>query len=242
MDRSIGQLRDWLKQENLKDNTLLWYCGDNGTPGDGIVTSPYRGQKGNMYEGGIRVPGVIEWPARITEPATSNVNSVTSDILPTLCSLAGTAIPKRPLDGISLSPVIDGEMTERPGPIGFWAFSAGSDAKNRPYIDAKLQEGTTPLVKMMGDLFTRNFKNYHHPTIVGDDFAGSRVLLDNRYKLVVQSKRNGEAKSELFDLRDDPAETKNLADSKPKVVAAMNAKLRVWQQSVLKSLTTADYE
>ncbi len=241
MDRSIGQLRDWLKQEKIKDNTLLWYCGDNGTPGDGIVTSPYRGQKGNMYEGGIRVPGVIEWPARITKPVASNVNSVTSDILPTLCTLAGAAIPKRPLDGISLSPVIDGEMNERPSLIGFWAFDASDDSKNKPYIDAKLQEGTTPLVKMMGDLFTRNFKNFHHPTIVDDDFAGARVLLGNRYKLVVQSKRGGDSRSELFDLRDDPAETKNLATTKPKIAASMLAELREWQQSVLSSLTTANY-
>jgi arylsulfatase A-like enzyme len=242
MDRSIGQLRDWLKQEGLRDNTLVWYCGDNGTPVDGIVTSPYRGQKGNMYEGGIRVPGVIEWPARIPKAATSNVNSVTSDILPTLCKLTGTALPDRPLDGIDLLPIIDGTMTERPDPIGFWSFAAGTDAKNRPYIDAELQRGTTPLVKMMGDIYTRNFKNFHHPTITGQDFAGSRVLLGNRYKLIVQSKRGGEAKSELFDLRDDPAETKNLVGTKPEVAAGMQQELRDWQQSVLNSLTTADYK
>ncbi len=241
MDRSIGQLRNWLQQHGLRDNTLLWYCGDNGTPGDGIVTSPYRGQKGNMYEGGLRVPGVIEWPAKISKPVTSKVNAITSDILPTLCTLTSTAIPDRPLDGISLSPVIDGNMTERPEPVGFWAFSTGAEAKNKPYIDAKFQQGTTPLVKMMGDIYTRNFKNYHHSTIVDDDFAGSRVLLGNRYKLVVQSKRGGELKSELFDLRDDPAESKNLVAAKPKVASAMQQELREWQQSVLNSLTTADY-
>lgn len=241
MDRSIGQLRNWLQQHGLRDNTLLWYCGDNGTPGDGIVTSPYRGQKGNMYEGGLRVPGVIEWPAKISKPAASKVNAITSDILPTLCTLTSTAIPNRPLDGISLSPVIDGNMTERSEPVGFWAFSTGAEAKNKPYIDAKLQQGTTPLVKMMGDISTRNFKNFHHSTIVDDDFAGSRVLLGNRYKLVVQSKRGGELKSELFDLQDDPAESKNLFTNKPKVALAMQQELREWQQSVLNSLTTADY-
>ena len=57
MDRAIGQLRDALAEADLRENTLLWYCGDNGTPGDGIVTSPYRGRKGNHYEGGVRVPG-----------------------------------------------------------------------------------------------------------------------------------------------------------------------------------------
>ena len=241
MDRSIGQLRDWLKQEGLRDNTLVWYCGDNGTPGDGIVTSPYRGQKGNMYEGGIRVPGVIEWPAGIAKTVASNVNSVTSDILPTLCRLAGTTPPDRPLDGIDITPVFNGKMTERPGPIGFWSFDARADSKNKPYIDAELQRGTTPLVKMMGDIFTRNFKNFHHPTIANGDFAGSRVLLGNRYKLIVQSKRGSKAKSELFDLQNDPAETKNLFDSNPEIASAMQKELKAWQQSVLNSLTEADY-
>jgi arylsulfatase A-like enzyme len=241
MDRSIGQLREWLKQEELKDNTLLWYCGDNGTPGDGIVTSPFRGQKGNMYEGGIRVPGVIEWPSRIAKPDVSDVNSVTSDMLPTLCRLTDTPLPDRPLDGIDLTPVIDGKMTERPGPIGFWSFDAGAEAKNKPYIDAELQRGTTPLVKMMGDIHTRNFRNFHHPNITDQDYAGSRVLLSNRYKLVVNSKRGGKRTSELFDLRADPAETKNLVATKPQIAAAMQTELRAWQQSVLKSLTTADY-
>ena len=242
MDRSIGQLRDWLKREELKDNTLLWYCGDNGTPGDGIVTSPYRGQKGNMYEGGIRVPGVIEWPSRITRPAASQVNAVTSDMMPTLCKLTGTSLPDRPLDGIDLSPVIDGQMAERPGPIGFWECDAKADGSNEPYIDAELQRGTTPLVKMMGDIFTRNFRNYHHPAITEQDFAGSRVLLSNRYKLIMRSQRGGQSTSELFDLHDDPAETKNLIETKPKIAVAMQSELRDWQQSVLNSLTTADYK
>jgi arylsulfatase A-like enzyme len=195
-----------------------------------------------MYEGGIRVPGVIEWPSRIAKPAASNVNSVTSDILPTLCKLAGTAVPDRPLDGIDLTPAIDGKMTERPSSIGFWSFDAGAESKNKPYIDAELQRGTTPLVKMMGDIYTRNFKNFHHPAITDLDIAGSRVLLGNRYKLIVNSKRGGKATSELFDLRDDPAETKNLVGSKPEVAAAMQSELRDWQQSVLNSLTAADYE
>jgi arylsulfatase A-like enzyme len=242
MDRSIGQLREWLKREELKDNTLLWYCGDNGTPGDGIVTSPFRGQKGNMYEGGIRVPGVIEWPSRITKPDVSNVNSVTSDMLPTLCKLTGTPLPNRPLDGIDLTPVIDGKMSERPSPIGFWSFDASGEAKNKPYIDAELQRGTTPLVKMMGDIHTRNFRNFHHPNITDQDYAGSRVLLGNKYKLVVQNKRGGEPKSELFDIRADPAETKNLVTTKPKVAATMQSELRDWQQSVLQSLKAADYK
>jgi arylsulfatase A-like enzyme len=242
MDRSIGQLRLWLQRNELRDNTLLWYCGDNGTPGDGIVTSPFRGQKGNMYEGGIRVPGIIEWPSRITKANVSDVNAVTSDMLPTICNLTNALLPDRPLDGIDLTSMIDGRMKERPRPIGFWGFDAKAEAKNEPYIAAELQRGTTPLVKMMGDIHTRNFRNFHHPKITDQDFAGSRVLLGNRYKLVVRSQMGSEPKSELFDLRSDPAETENLVKTKPRIVAAMQSELRDWQQSVLESLTAADYD
>lgn len=241
MDRAIGQLRNWLRQESLHDNTLVWYCGDNGTPGDGIVTSPYRGQKGNMYEGGIRVPGLIEWPAGIDKPSASDVNSVTSDILPTICSLTGTPLPDRPLDGIDLSPMLKGEMQRRPVPIGFWSFDTKTGSEKEPYINADLQRGTTPLVKMMGNLFTRNFQNYHHPTIDEQDFAGSRVLLGNQYKLIVQNRRGADEQIELFDLQNDPAETKNLLATHPKIADGMHKQLRNWQQSVLQSLATADY-
>lgn len=241
MDRAIGQLRDWLKVNGHRDNTLLWYCGDNGTPGDGIITSPFRGQKGSMYEGGIRVPGILEWPARIRTPAVSDVNSVTSDILPTVCSLTNTDLPERQLDGMDLTPVIDGTLKHRRKAIGFWSFDASQEAANKPYIDAELQRGTTPLVKMMGDIYTRNFRNFHHPEIVDGDFAGSRVLLGDLYKLIVRSKRGGSVTRELYDLRDDPAETKNIASEYPQVMEKMSSELKTWQRSVLTSLTGADY-
>ena len=242
MDRSIGQLRDWLSDAGMRENTLLWYCGDNGTPGDGIVTSPFRGRKGTMYEGGIRVPGLIEWPARITKPTVSVVNTVTSDILPTLCAMTQTDLPNRPLDGIDLTDLIDGKMKQREQPIGFWSYDANGEAKNKPWIEAELQRGTTPLVKMMGNIHTRNFRNFHHPAINADDDAGSRVLLGDRYKLIVSGRRGTEPKKELFDVRKDPAETTNLIATEPDVAREMTEQLQAWQKSVLASLSAADYK
>ena len=63
-----------------------------------------------MYEGGIRVPGLIEWPEKISVVRVSKVNGVTSDILPTLCECAGVELPARPLDGISLASLVEGKM------------------------------------------------------------------------------------------------------------------------------------
>lgn len=244
MDRAIGSLRDYLKEQDLRQNTLVWYCGDNGVPSSGRITTPFRGQKGTMYEGGVRVPGIIEWPARIQKPRVSKVNSVTSDMLPTLCELAGQPLPNRPLDGISLTPLINGEMQERPRPIFFWSFNTGraftSDSK--PYIDLRLQEGTTPLVKMMAGKYTRTFRNFHYPEISERDFSGARTMLDNRYKLVVGAQSKNQSTIELFDLTNDPAEEQNLIESHKKIAENMERQLCDWQQSVLESLTGADYQ
>jgi arylsulfatase A-like enzyme len=239
MDRSIGKLRQHLADTGLRDNTLVWYCGDNGTDSSGQAgVSPLRGMKADLYEGGTRVPGVIEWPARITAPRTSDVNSVTSDMLPTLCDLAGVALPGRPLDGITLKPLIYGRMGERPLPICFWNYDIAHEqaANLEPYIDPELQVGTTPLVKLMDGIATRNFLNHRHPEITEQDYAGARAILDNRYKLVLDA----DAAAELFDLRADMGEKLNLIDSSPDA-AALEQQLRAWQDSVLHSLTGADY-
>ena len=240
MDRAIGTLRDFLAEEGLRENTLLFYCGDNGTPSSGALDSPLRGLKGQMYEGGIRVPGVIEWPAGIPEPRRTSVNAVTSDLLPTACALAGVEVPgDRPLDGIDLSPLLAGEMTERKSPIGFWSY--GGSRSKVPYLDPELQKGTTPLVKLMGGIPTRNFQNLRYEKVEKGDLAGTRVLLDNDLKLVIHQGRGKEARRELYDLGADPAEKTNLIDQQPEVAERLEKELRDWQQSVLKSLTGADY-
>lgn len=243
MDRAIGKLRSYLKQSGLRDNTILWYCGDNGIPSSGRATTPFRGLKGTMYEGGIRVPGVIEWPQRIRKPRISDINAVTSDMLPTICETLGRPLPDRPLDGISLMPLIDGKMSERPRPICFWQYDAAGEAKRglKPYIDPKLQEGTTPLVKYVAGRLTRNFNNFHHPEITEQDYRGPRAILDNRYKLVVNGESKDETEIELFDVRNDPAEKHNLLESKPQIAEDLRQQLRNWQQSVLHSLTGVDY-
>jgi arylsulfatase A-like enzyme len=241
MDRAIGKLRSFLKDQGLRQNTLLWYCGDNGIPPSGLATSRFRALKGRVYEGGIRVPGIIEWPARVSQPRVTAVNAVTSDMLPTLCALAGASLPERPLDGINLVPLLEGTMTTRPSAICFWSFQGAPrrGQAREPYIDPELQKGTTPLVKLMGGIPTRNFVNQRYEEIREGDFGGPRVLLDNEYKLVIDGGRGSGV--ELFDLRKDPGETTNLVQSKPAVARRLEAELRKWQESVLHSLRGEDY-
>ncbi len=243
MDRAIGTLRDYLAREGLRENTLVFYCGDNGTPPSGLLRSPYRGLKGHVYEGGIRVPGVIEWPARIPEPRVSDVPAVTSDLLPTLCSLVGRSLPARPIDGVDLLPLIDGKMDARPKPIFVWSYNTRRFARLEldPWIEPERQKGTTPLVKLMGGIPTRNFRNLRHPEIDASDFLGPRAVVDNRFKLVLHDRKDGEPKVELFDLLDDPAETRNLSEEQPEIAHKLKQQMRDWQQSVLKSLRGEDY-
>ncbi|MCH7224700.1 sulfatase [Haloferula sp. A504] len=239
MDRAIGKLRDHLKSEGLHEDTILWYCGDNGIPPSGLVESRFRALKGSIYEGGTRVPGVIEWPARIKQPQVSKVNAVTSDMLPTLCELAGVPLPERPLDGISLVPMLDGTMKERGKPICFWDFRGAKRDNSEPYIDPELQKGTTPLVKLMGGKPTRDFANSRFSEIRDGDFAGARAILDGRYKLFIGGGREGEA--ELYDLVKDPGERSDLAKGKPELAGKLRAQLTEWQESVLGSLLGEDY-
>ncbi len=245
MDRAIGKLRSYLKENDLKKNTLVWYCGDNGTPPSAARTGmTLRGQKGNMYEGGVRVPGVLEWPAVIIEPAETSVISVTTDILPTLAEMTGQPLPERPIDGTSLVPFFHDPSKQRTKPLFFWSINLDivSNESLPPYIDPKFQEGTTPLVKMLRGKFTRTFLNFKYDQVSENDFTGERTMMKNQYKLVVEGKSPNEKGFELYDIQNDRGETINLADSFPEIVEEMQYQLHKWQESVLNSLTGADYK
>lgn len=243
MDRAIGHLRSHLAKTGLRDNTFLFYCGDNGTSADASLASPHRGVKGQVYEGGTLVPGLIEWPAKIPAPRQTLVRAHTSDLLPTLCALLNQPLPARPLDGIDLSPLLTGTMTKRSGPIHFWEYDfAGLRREGaEPYIDPELQTGTTPLAKLMGGKATRDFLNFRQPPLVASDYRGPRAIIQGRHKLVIHERGAMSPQIELFDLETDPAEKANLADQQPELSANLQTQLRQWQSSVLNSLTGADY-
>ena len=195
-----------------------------------------------MYEGGVHVPGVIEWPARIPQHRVEDMNCVTSDILPTLCELVNVQLPKRPIDGESLVPMFDSPGAARQKPICFWNFPTGSGVLNglEPYIDPKLQVGTTPLVKKSGKGFTRNFRSVRVRDIDDRYYGGSRAILDGKYKLVVRGGMQRPT-TQLFDLSADPAEKTDVAAKQPEVVDRLKELLLTWQTSVLSSLAGNDY-
>jgi arylsulfatase A-like enzyme len=130
IDRAMGTLRKGLRERGLAENTMLWFCSDNGRPG---ANAPLKGGKGGVFEGGIRVPGICEWPARV-QPGRTAVPAVTSDYYPTILAAAGISMPEdkpQPIDGINLLPLLEGKMTERPSPIGFLAGKTAAWTDNR---------------------------------------------------------------------------------------------------------------
>jgi len=123
LDEQVGRLRKELRALSVAENTLLAFCSDNGPEGQSGKApgsaGHLSGRKRSLQEGGIRVPGLIEWPAKI-KPGVTDIPAVTSDYLPTILDILGAEhADKRPLDGISLLPLFSGQMKKRVKRIGF---------------------------------------------------------------------------------------------------------------------------
>ncbi len=125
MDEQVGRLRQRLRDWNVSDNSLVFFCSDNGPEGEAGKApgsaGPFRGRKRSLYEGGIRVPAILEWPSKIQEGRQTDLAASTSDYLPTVLEILGFQADDRvePIDGVSLVPLIEGQMSQRPKPIGF---------------------------------------------------------------------------------------------------------------------------
>jgi arylsulfatase A-like enzyme len=119
----VGRLQSKLKELGVAKNTMLWFCSDNGPEGQAGKApgsaGELKGRKRSLYEGGVRVPGILQWPGHV-KSGTTDVAAVTSDFLPTVLDALDIDYPDdRPLDGTSLMDVISGTATSRKKPIGF---------------------------------------------------------------------------------------------------------------------------
>ena len=244
MDRALGRFRAVLREVGEAEDTLLWYTSDNGITvegipedqRDGLYNGGWRGHKGSLYEGGLRVPAIIEWPAVIQKPRNTSIPAVTTDIFTTLLALLDLDHPDpgRPLDGVDLTPlIVDNSMTKRPAPIGFWRYDRRSETGNPRWMDPELTRGTTPTTRNPGI----DFVNFKHPVAKTKDFGGVAAWTGRRYKLV----RSGNDAPELYDLLADPRERRDLASEQPGRVQSMLGQMESWQRSVESSLSGADY-
>ena len=121
-DRGIGILRDKLRKLNLAKNTIIWYCSDNGglTEIYPETVGGLRGCKNTIWEGGLRVPGIIEWPS-VIKPKVTKYPVSTMDIFPTIADIVGLDENDfiSPVDGISIRPVFENEIRKRDKRIPF---------------------------------------------------------------------------------------------------------------------------
>ena len=112
VDHSVGRIMSKLEQLGIADDTVVVFTSDNG--GHGRITShlPLRGNKGNFYEGGIRVPLIVRWPGVVKPGSQCKVPVISTDFFPTILEIAG--LPSRPechLDGVDMVPLLKGQRS-----------------------------------------------------------------------------------------------------------------------------------
>ena len=184
MDRSVGRILDLLKELGLDGQTLVLFSSDNGPTHDGVGGSdsiffesagPFRGLKGSVYEGGIRVPLIARWPGKIKPGGVSELPCYFPDVLPTLLELAGGTTMPKDIDGVSLVPTLMGQPDKQAKrDYLFWEFAG---------------------------------------------YGGQQAVRLGDWKGVRQGLHKGNTKIELYHLKDDPGETRDVAAKQPEIVA-----------------------
>ena len=127
VDDGVGRILDTLKEEGLRENTLIFYLSDNGgalaRPNDlGGVNLPLRSGKGSIFDGGVRVPFVMSWPGTLPQGVTDTKSVVSSmDIFSTTVELSGNKLPAdRAIDGVNLIPYLTGQKSGNPHEVLFF--------------------------------------------------------------------------------------------------------------------------
>lgn len=237
LDQQVGRLRKALRDMDIADNTIVWYCSDNG----GLVkeSSGGRAKKGSIYEGGLRVPALIEWPGKLKHKVI-DTPTYTSDIYPTLLNIAGAKVKNQPtLDGVDLAPIIAGKQKERPA-MGFWHQYTGgqstwSDKTIKELMDAQQAGKPSPFPE-------RLLKNVNEfPELDRSNFNGHAAWTQWPWKFH-RIEKKGKVKVELYNLADDPMEENDLAKKESQKAKQMLKELEGWQNSVFDSWEGKDYK
>jgi arylsulfatase A len=212
MDDAFGRLMRALEERGLRDSTFVFFTSDNGpaiTPMHPHGSAgPLRDKKGSLYEGGIRVPGIVRWPGKTKPGSVSDEPVCGVDFLPTACALAGIEPPRdRKLDGASFLPVLEGRPVVRGTPL-YWHFNRAS--------------GEPKVAMRVGDwkiLATLDKKLRAR----GNDIAEEDERIFKEAELATFS---------LYNLRADIGEKNDLAASEPAKLAELKALLQAKYREV----------
>jgi arylsulfatase len=137
LDRDVGRVMALLKELKLDGNTLVVFSSDNGPTDAGgsdfrffRSAGPFRGQKGTVFEGGIRVPLIARWPGHVRAGATSDHVCALWDVMPTLAELCGATVPAElHVDGVSYAPTLLGRPGQKPHEHLYWESPAGQGSQ-----------------------------------------------------------------------------------------------------------------
>ncbi|MDO6680098.1 sulfatase [Pseudomonadota bacterium] len=154
MDRATGYVTDKLKSLGLADNTIIVFTNDNGGPTDKNASSnaPLAGTKSNFLEGGIRVPFIMSWPAKIKPNQQFDFPVSTLDLLPTFVSAAGGIETVTDTDGVDLLPYIMGNNKARPHKQMFWKKETRAVIREGDWKMIRYPDRPTELYNLANDI------------------------------------------------------------------------------------------
>ncbi|MGB1127066.1 MAG: sulfatase-like hydrolase/transferase [Opitutales bacterium] len=239
LDRNIGRLLEQIDRLGLRDNTLVIFSSDNGPQfgsDEGGSLNRFNcglhGSKGTTYDGGIRVPAIIRWPDGL-DPQTANPNGFfhMCDWLPTILSFAGIKAPREiRLDGVDQASALRGETpaydTQR-----CWQWN-----RYDPILEynAAIRDGDWKLVRpYVPEAFAvPDIKWLHVSMYEPKYFIDNGIITDPSPEVEYPAPKP----LELYNLKDDPLERNNLANSHPLQVQRMEADLNKWFQDVCADL------
>jgi arylsulfatase A-like enzyme len=174
LDRDLGRLLTLLQELKLAENTVVFFCSDNGGVArrEGVLDSvgPFRGQKGVQYEGGLRVPMIVRWPGKVAAGAVSGAPWYYADVLPTLCEIGGAKVTSK-VDGVSVLPTILGraqpELNTR---LMYWEQYSGGFQQAARWGKWKgmltAASGKFELYDLVADQMEKNDVAAQHPDVV----------------------------------------------------------------------------
>ena len=171
MDDEIGRVIETLDELGLRENTLVCFMSDNGGPehANASDNGPLRGGKGEVYEGGIRVPFMMSWPGKIKPGQISDDPVLSLDLMRTALELGGASISPK-VEGVNLMPYVTGSQSGVPNEALFWRMENGTDyaVRSGPWklLKARDQSGIQ-LYHVDEDISETNNLASRHPEVVG---------------------------------------------------------------------------
>ena len=149
VDQNVGRLLEWLNNKGLRENTVIFFTSDNGFNHRQSFTKNLRGSKFTFYEGGLRVPALINWQGKI-EPGKTSEPTHCIDYFPTFLDLAGVKNDKGQVDGKSLVPLMEGRSLNRNEPLFWHLASEGGNNPDRGAVTV-MRKGNWKLIQRLNE-------------------------------------------------------------------------------------------